>query len=254
MRLFNQNSIGFYALIIQLSSFILLFAGYRGFHYFTGIYISIIFFICLHAVFSALISFLFSFEWWWGVIHFLFPFAIYSSLKINLSPNVYLIALIVFSLVYWSIYKTRVPYYPSKASLIPHLLKYFPENKNCKFIDIGSGLGGLLMRLEKNKPTSTFFGVEIAPIPWLISYIRGLFRHSQVKFKFGNLENTDLSEFDIVFCYLSPAAMPKIWEKVQREMKKGAILFSYEFIIPDVKPDISIKISDDNSFLYGWCR
>lgn len=247
-------SVGLYALVIQLSSLTLLFFGYRGLHLFLSVNINVFEFLLIHAIFSAFISYFFSFEWWWSLIHFLFPLAIYIFLKIDLSPNIYLIALIIFSLVYWSIHKTRVPYYPSKASLIPHLLKYFPDEKNIHFIDIGSGLGGLLMKLSGSQPNSTFYGVEIAPIPWFISYIRGLFRKSAVKFQFGNLENIDLSQFDIVFCYLSPAAMPLIWEKARKEMKEGAILFSYEFIIPDVKPDILIEMEGDGSFLYGWCR
>jgi hypothetical protein len=35
-----------------------------------------------------------------------------------------------------------------------------------------------------------------------------------------------------VFAYLSPAAMPALWRKAQREMRPGSLLVSYEFEIP----------------------
>lgn len=247
-------SIGLSALLIQIFSLLLLFFGYLGIHHFSNISIELIWFLIVHALFSALLNYLFSFDWWWSLIHFVFPLLVYGFLQLHVSPNVYLILFLLFSLVYWSIFKTRVPYYPSKASLIPHLAKYFPEGQSIHFIDVGSGLGGLLIKLSKLKKNAYFYGIEIAPLTWLLSYLRGMFSGSNVKFQLGNLEKLDLSAFDIVFCYLSPAAMPLMWEKMQLEMKKGSILFSYEFIIADATPDILIEIEEDGSFLYGWCR
>ena len=247
-------SIGLSALLIQISSLLLLFFGYLGIQHFSNTSIELVWFLLVHSVFSALLNYLFSFDWWWSLIHLVFPLSVYGFLQLHVSPNVYLILFILLSLVYWSIFKTRVPYYPSKASLIPHLLKYFPEGKNIHFIDVGSGLGGLLIKLSKLQNHSHFYGIEIAPLTWFLSYLRGTISGSNVKFQLGNLEKLDLSAFDIVFCYLSPAAMPLMWEKMQHEMKPGSILFSYEFIIPEARPDILIEIEEDGSFLYGWCR
>ena len=247
-------SIGLSALLIQIFSLLLLFLGYLSIHYFSNISIKLVWFLLIHSVVSALLNYLFSFDWWWSLIHLVFPLSIFFLLQFQISPNIYLIIFLLLSLVYWSIFKTRVPYYPSKSSLIPHLAKYFPENKNIQFIDVGSGLGGLLLKLSNLKENSHFYGIEIAPLTWLLSYLRGKFSGSNVKFRLGNLEKLDLSSFDIVFCYLSPAAMPLMWRKMQNEMKAGSILFSYEFIIPDSTPDILIEIEEDGSFLYGWCR
>ena len=155
-------------------------------------------------------------------------------------------------LLYWSTFRTQVPYFPSRTSIIPHLLKYIPQQESIKFIDIGSGMGGLLIKLAQERENSHFFGFEIAPLPWLISTLRAIFLKSKVKFHLGDYQRLDLSEFDVVFCYLSPAVMSRLWEKVEHEMKAGSIFFSYEFVVPSKSPDLLIKIDASDKFLYGW--
>jgi hypothetical protein len=108
------------------------------------------------------------------------------------------------------------------------------------------------MRLSDCDPRIHAWGIEIAPLPWLISVCRGLLRNSRVKFIRGSYYSWDLSQFDVVFCYLSPAAMPDIWEKAQAEMLAGSILLSYEFVIPNVPPTLIIKIEKDAPNLYVW--
>jgi predicted O-methyltransferase YrrM len=50
----------------------------------------------------------------------------------------------------------------------------------------------------------------------------------------------DFAQFDVVFAYLSPAAMPELWKKAQREMRPGSLLISYEFPIEGVEPNLIV--------------
>ncbi len=106
------------------------------------------------------------------------------------------------------------------------------------FVDIGSGLGGLALHLGKKYPDSHFLGVEIAPLPWLLSYLRPRGRQSHVKFLWADYEKLNFSAFDVVFAYLSPAAMPRLWEKARQEMEPGSLLISAEFPIPGVEAEV----------------
>lgn len=124
--------------------------------------------------------------------------------------------------------------------------------KNPRFIDVGSGLGGLLIKLADSRKDASFFGIEIAPLPWVLSRLRGLLLKSNINFKYGDFYDLDFSTFDVIFCYLSPAAMPSIWTKVKTEMKSGSLFLSFEFIVPLVDPDFSLQIESDGRYLYGW--
>jgi hypothetical protein len=68
----------------------------------------------------------------------------------------------------------------------------------------------------------------------------------------GDYEHLDFVSYDVVFAYLSPAAMPALWEKARAEMQSGALLLSYEFTIPDIEPHLISTPVDGGPVLYGW--
>lgn len=208
--------------------------------------------VALYACAVTFFSLFLGLDWWWLPIQFFFPFLTVVFLLINIPPKFYLIGFVVLASLYWTIAKTRVPYFPSKAELVPIVLNQLPKNRPIKFIDVGSGLGGLLMKLALVKKDSQFVGVEIAPLPWLISYIRGKISRSSVRFLLRNYEQENFAQYDVVFAYLSPAAMPDLWQKARKEMKAGALLMSYEFVIPDVPPDLCVNIATNDPILYIW--
>lgn len=213
---------------------------------------SIYVFIFSQAAVVAFFSFLLKMDWWWCAIQFFFPILVLLFASSRIPPYYYLAVFVVLGLVYWSSFRTRVPYYPSKKSLSPAILELLRQEDAIKFIDIGSGLGGLLIELSNIKKGSQFTGIEIAPLPWGVSFLRGMYCNSAVRFLLGNYEKLDFGEYDVVFAYLSPAVMPELWEKAKREMRSSTILLSYEFIIPNVKPDLCINMNPNDPILYLW--
>ena len=181
--------------------------------------------------------------WWWCVIQPLFPFAVALTLVLSLPSYVYLLLFLFFLVSYWSTYRTQVPYYPSTKPVWLAIERLLPSDRPVACIDIGSGLGGLVLHLANRRVDSKFTGVEIAPLPWLVSYLRaGTLRNAH--FLRNKYEIMDFSEFDVVFAYLSPAAMSAVWIKAKREMRPGSMLISYEFPINGVEADLSINPRD----------
>jgi SAM-dependent methyltransferase len=213
---------------------------------------SVLFFFICHASFAAIAAFLLRFDWWWIPIQFLFPLSAYFLVQLSISPYFYFSILLVFSALFWSTYRTQVPYYPSRSQLLEPILEVIDGYRNLRFADVGSGMGGLLINLSLRRKDANFLGIEIAPLPWLVSVVRARTQKSQAKFQFGDFYAVDFSHFDVVFCYLSPAAMPSVWQKVQSEMRTGSLFLSYEFIVPSVIPDISIQTEIEGVYLYGW--
>ena len=162
--------------------------------------------------------------------------------------------------LYWSTFRTQVPYYPSHAAVWDAVRQQLPPPRGgggdggrpLRVIDIGSGLGGLVLHLARARPDIECVGIELAPLPWLYSRARAAIGHSGARFLFGDYERLDFAQFDMVFAYLSPAAMGGLWRKASAEMCPGSILISYEFAIDDREPDQTIHATDDTAPLYKW--
>lgn len=240
------------AIAIQVISFSLNYCLFRlteTFHFFT---ITILFFSLIQGFLSLLISYVVGLRWWWLAIQFLFPVFVAIFLGIGISPIVYLTLLAVLLLCYVPSWASRVPFYPSSSSIHAQLLPLLPRNKNHSFIDIGSGFGGVLFGMQRIHPNCRYFGIELAPLPWLFSFLFGKLRRSSIVFKFGRYEGLNLAEFDVVFAYLSPVVMPSLWDKAKREMQAGSLLLSYEFPIPSLSPHITIQPDLNQPALFGW--
>lgn len=208
--------------------------------------------VTLQASLALLFTWAFQMRTWWRYIQFCFPIALFLMSGVNLSSHVYLFGFILTLTWYWSTYKTQVPFYPSLPRVWREIEQLLPKNRSCKVIDIGSGIGDLAMYLAKARPDSSFAGIEIAPLPWLLSRCRAYLKRSQVNFQRGDYETLNFAEFDVVIAYLSPAAMPALWQKASQEMKQGSMLISLEFSIPDISPSKILTIKNSREHLYIW--
>jgi hypothetical protein len=66
-------------------------------------------------------------------------------------------------------------------------------------------------------------GIELAPLPFLYSWLRAAGRQPR-PLSARRLRKTDFSQFDLVFAYLSPAAMSGLWRKAAAEMRPDPCL------------------------------
>lgn len=192
---------------------------------------------------------------WWRWIHFFFPMALWIMSIVQIPSSVYLIGFVVTLALYWTTFKTRVPFYPSRPSVwhaLYVLMQQHSPKKSLRMIDIGSGLGDLSMYIAQRRPNDTVEGIEIAPLPWLISKVRARMQASNAAFTIGNYEALNFADYDVVFAYLSPAAMTNLWVKANQEMRKGSLLVSLEFEIPEALPDQIIHTGTSTPKLYVW--
>jgi SAM-dependent methyltransferase len=189
---------------------------------------------------------------WWLAIELLFPLALLAGAGLHLPPGLFLAGFVVLLLIYGSTFRTQVPYYPSGKRAWDAVAGLLPAGRPVCLVDIGSGLGGLVLDLARRRPESTFAGIELAPLPWLVSALRARLAGNKVRFVRGDYEQLDLGAYDVVFAYLSPAAMAALWRKAGAEMRPGSLLLSYEFAIPAKEPDLTIVPTGPGPALYGW--
>jgi SAM-dependent methyltransferase len=188
---------------------------------------------------------------WWRAIQLLFPLALFGASQLAIPPLAYVAVFLFLLLLYWSTYRTQVPYYPSNRRVWEAVAQCLPPKEEARVIDIGSGLGGLVLELAR-RPGVEALGIELAPLPWLVSRLRARLMDSRARFLRGDYNALNFGDFDLVFAYLSPAAMGALWRKAAREMRPGSLLLSYEFVIDDRLPNRTVYPTEGGPALHIW--
>lgn len=177
---------------------------------------------------------------WWRWISLGFFPAIGLASQLALSPGWYLAGLLAHLLVQFGALSTRVPLYLSGGAARAEIARRLAAEPEARFLDLGSGTGTLLASLARHCP-NPLHGVEAAPLNWLLSRLR-LGRRAHIRL--GDLWSEDLSRYDMVYAYLSPAPMAKLWQKVRAEMRPGTVFISNSFAVPGIEPDETLMLND----------
>ncbi len=75
-------------------------------------------------------------------------------------------------------------------------------------VDLGSGWGGLVIRLAQTYPDRKIVGYELSPIPWFVSLcIAKCLRLNNLSLYRRDFFKTDLSAASVMVCYLYPEGL-----------------------------------------------
>lgn len=236
----------------QFAAFVVLFTGILVLNQLFGIIRPPVWALAIgQGVCAAWLSRLLGLRGWWLVAQFALPPLAWLGLFIDLPSWLFLAAFVVLLLVYSNASKERVPLYLSNrttwaalSELITQQTLSSGDNSRPRFVDLGCGLGGTLTYLARKHPEWDFVGVESAPGPYLISKIRTL-SCANATVRFESLWNTDLSTFQMVYAFLSPAPMPRLIDVAKRSMKPNSMLVSNSFWSPDSAFDGEVHVNDD---------
>jgi len=207
--------------------------------------------VILQSVYAVALCALAKMDVWWRWIHGVFPIAMFAMAMLTIPNEVYLVGFLVTLSIFWTTFRSQVPFFPSRPSVREKVAQLIPLDKTIRMIDIGSGLGDLSMHIANVHPNSQVEGIEIAPMPWLVSHMRAWMKRSSARFTLGDYHTLDFAQYNLVFAYLSPAAMPALWQKAQQEMQAGSLLVSYEFPIPNAPATYTIQDAVHPT-LYVW--
>ena len=237
-------------LMVIISTKLIFLVGHA--YFYTVLSFPILLLVIMQALFASLFSYWLGMASWWRLIHFSFPVVIWLMSQWQVPSEIYLTGF-MFSLgLFWTTFRSQVPFFPSRPIVWQQLARLIPQDRPIRLIDIGSGLGDVAMHIAKIRADSLIEGVEVAPLPWLISYVRAKLRRSTAIFKMGDYRALNFANYDVVFAYLSPAAMPALWQKASQEMKAGSLLISLEFEVPGIAPSLRIAGAENSPMIYVW--
>jgi SAM-dependent methyltransferase len=190
---------------------------------------------------------------WWGWLNLGFVPGLVLASGAALPSWVFLAGFALLLLLNWNSIGERVPLYLTGAQTRRQLAALLAQQSaDFRFIDLGCGPAGNLLGLARQFPQAQFVGVETAPLSFAIAWLRALPR-SNCRIRYENLWRTDLAQFDVVYCFLSPAPMPRLWAKALAQMPAGSHLVSNTFEVPGVPADRQVELHDwRNSRLLLW--
>jgi len=123
---------------------------------------------------------------------------------------------------------------PTSSVRIKTITEAVPMDTHETFMDLGCGHGQVL-RYVHRKHGLKATGFEVNPLAFTLSYLLCLF-YPRIKIKYGNFWKQDLSQTDIIFCYLFPDVMDRLGAKLRRELKPGSRVISCNFPLPHWRP------------------
>ena len=120
------------------------------------------------------------------------------------------------------------PFVGSPKRLFPQFIKLANLKPDQTFLEMGSGIGDLLLAVRKTG--ATIRGVEIsAPLYWISKWRLG----RKTAIKLGSVYDTNISDIDVVYCYLLPPMMKRLEKKFEQELRPGSKVISFAFPLPN---------------------
>jgi hypothetical protein len=194
---------------------------------------------------AALASHLVGLGWWWLPIQLLLPPAVLLVGDLGLPSWLPLVLFVLLALVFWNSARDRVPLYLTNRATAAAVAELLPPESGVRVIDLGCGLGGLAARLARARPDAAVTGVESAPFPFAIGWLyHRLVGPANLDIRYGNMWRIDLGQWDVIYCFLSPAPMARLYDKIKSERPTGGLFISNSFAVPEAPADRVVTVDD----------
>ena len=125
------------------------------------------------------------------------------------------------------------PWVPTSMKMVHKMLTMAGVGPEDLVYDLGCGDGRMIITAARDFGARAV-GIEIDPLRylWCQALVSFLGLRDRVKVVFGNFFTQDLSEADVVTCYLLQATNLKLERKLKRELHPGTRVVSNRFSFP----------------------
>ncbi|MFH0892620.1 MAG: class I SAM-dependent methyltransferase [Candidatus Falkowbacteria bacterium] len=142
------------------------------------------------------------------------------------------------------LFRGYAPFISTRPGAIDKIVADLELPEKAVVYELGCGKAPLLRALSRKYPQADLIGIENEPVPYLIASIQANLAKTNIKIKRKNLFNINLGDADAVYCYLNPKMMSKLEKKFLSECKNGAVVISYQFPMPELKPEKILEVGE----------
>lgn len=109
-------------------------------------------------------------------------------------------------------------------ALADTIRKYKPDAKN--FYDLGCAHGALSLRMRKLLPHLNIYGIDNSAVRIFFAKLKNKILRRKINFQKQDIFKTNLRNADVVYTYLWYHLMPILEKKLQKELKRGAVVIT----------------------------
>ena len=158
---------------------------------------------------------------------------------------------VFFTVQFYNIlFRGYAPFISSKKEIIKKIISKLELKENGVIYELGCGNAGFLRAARKKFPSAELVGFEYSFLPYVIAQIQNSLSKSKISIRKKNIFKVDLSQADVLYCYLNVLTMKKLEEKIKTEGKSGLKIISYQFPLPDMK--IEEILADEKGKVYFY--
>jgi len=171
-----------------------------------------------------------------------------------------IVGLILLAILIWAasdffniVYRGFAPLFPffvTNTNMSDLILRSVTLKPGVKVFELGAGTAKFLRAAEKAQAQADLVGVEYSLLPYLITKSVLKKAHSSIKLLQADLYKTDISQANLIYCYLSIDMMEKVWVKMKKECRPGTLLISYMFSIPGAEIKKIIQANKETTYIY----
>jgi len=148
-------------------------------------------------------------------------------------------------LVYMLWYK--VPLISTAKNVTFKALELAEIKPNQQVLDLGCGWSPFLFAAAKKEPQTHYTGYDVlTPVLWINRWRA----KNNITFVRGDFFKADLSEADVIYCYLWDTIMADFYIQKWPSLKKGVRVISYDFPLKKLKPVKTVNFGKSTLYLY----
>ena len=164
--------------------------------------------------------------------------------------GILLVLVDIFIFTYMSVWAIllKVPFIRTNREIARKMVSVANIKEGGLVYDLGCGDGTILFEAEKKG--AKCIGFERIWTVCLWGRFRNFLQKQSVEFRCEDFYASNLSDPDIIFCYLSDPLMEKLYVEKYKEIKPGAKIISNMFQIKSISPTRIEKVGDKKVFIY----
>lgn len=241
------------ALLAQALGAALAFGFWWAMRALVGADVPILWILVMQGCVAAAVGVFFGLAAWWMPIQAALPPAAWWAKDLGVPGWVWLLLAAGLALVYWNSARGQVPLYLTNRTTRKALLDLLPPGP-VRVIDLGCGPAGTLLGLARARPDAAFTGVESAPPLVVLAWWRRMLGGARnAEILWADFWDLDLGSYDVVYAFLSPVPMARLFAKARAEMRPGTVFISNSFQVPGEEPHQTVTLDDSRrTTLYVW--